>query len=588
MSTARILLTAASCVVLVGPLSAQVAQSPPQAAVAELEPQDVNKTQKTSDFDDTVVVAGHRGVGHDLCGAGPQPFVEKTDPGGARIWLRTANADRDCDGDGQGDGEGDPLFAGMTSIDPAYIQAGSVLGLAFGASGEIYLTGQILIAWQSASPIGADSTWAAFVLRLAADGSHLGDAYLGVDPPAPPASVENCAALCATLAGTAFDQFAGRAVAYDATGVAVTGWWRAASAGGGSDQELFVARYTTDLLVRKFLAQRTYPGDDAGLGLAFDEQKHVLATGYFGVAHDVFAARFHGESGGLLDVFTGGGPWDDEGRQIASRPAEVEARGCFTDEATFGGQKLAGEGPTAFVLLLEPDLGFKSASAAGPCRNDEEESALRSLPLKARTAETGTPPPPPPPPVENEPKAMSFLIGTPGSCGCEQAPPNGMCVYQAGPGGASSHPCLRQVAESDDEYLHAYGEIVPGSVPTSEIEIEFDFEVDPQASVPVSVGLELNSDYCTTITLSLGGGDAAAGEYHELGSTELCPLDEPVITMPIPAAVAEALGFLNGNVPAAPVKCLLNLLLKGQACGGCAHGGQDADIDEAMLTSEYP
>lgn len=302
MSPAPILL--AATFVLVCPVAAQVAM---QTVPVEITPRDVEKTQEASPYDNTVVKAGHRGLPQGDCAPGPQPFLEKTDAAGARVWIRTANADLDCDGDGQGDGEGDPLFAGMTSLDPAYIQAGTVHALAVTAGGEIYATGQILIAWQSGSPIGADSTWGAFVLRLAPDGHHLGDAYLGVDPPGPPAAVENCAALCATLAGTAFDQYAGRGIAVDATaGVAVTGWWRAASAGGVSDQELFVARFTLDLAVRKFLRQRTYAGDDAGLDVAFDVLKHLLVTGYFGPLRDVFAARFHGETGDLQQVFTAG------------------------------------------------------------------------------------------------------------------------------------------------------------------------------------------------------------------------------------------------------------------------------------------
>src|SRR5262245_46954085 len=92
MSPARIAV-ARGCA-MVCPASAQVWGT--GATSAEITPRDVEKTPTPSPIDNTFVRAGHQGLPHGECGPGPQPFIEKVDAGGTRLWIRAADADPAC------------------------------------------------------------------------------------------------------------------------------------------------------------------------------------------------------------------------------------------------------------------------------------------------------------------------------------------------------------------------------------------------------------------------------------------------------------------------------------------------------------
>lgn len=541
-----------------------------QAVQIVIDPQDIEEA-RVEEPDGTVVVGGQLGVALP-CTPGPQAFIEKRRADGSVVWLLTANADEDCDGNGQGDGGGDPLFEQWSLFPKENIEATTVSSIVNRASGGYYATGQMLVAWTADAAIQA--VWGAFVLRISAGGNVTGQAYFGVPPAGPQVTVPACETLCVALTNTALDQYGSRSIDSDAGTVVIGGWLR--KAGDTGEKDVFLARLSDDLATTQWTYSRPYPGDDDVLDVTFDPKGDVLTTGYYSEYHDAFAARHSGASGEPTNIFTVNGPLDDDGYQIqavvdpVSGEDQVELSGSFTNWASFGGQVITGTGLTYFTALLTTALTLISVETDGGEEGVGQATAVSRQFLVLGGGGTPSNPDPTGGGQDNDPDDVAILAGENGNCEDE------------GP----EDTCVPLVMDSDNERLHVYG-VIQSPEEGDLVDAAFRFPLSAERPRVESVSIEVRSEYCSSIHMALGGGLANSGEYHDLADVDLCPFDEPIVTVDVPPSLAEELGFAS-SLPPLPLLVRTTMALFGVPCDGCSSGAKDTKLDEITVTSDYP
>ncbi len=552
-------------------------QIDPAEILVHVDSQDVEQARSDGP-DGSRLIAGHRGARPGCPGV--QAYARKMNTDGSLAWELNAAADKDCDVDGQPDGGGAPMFADIIGLDHDYILSSTIHDVLHGPDGSAYLTGQLLVGWEDAGVLTA--VWSAFVLYRGPLGQHVADLYVGPQPTGTPAQTLDCLALCSALGESELTQWGGRALATlknpssPANGLVLAGWrWSVDELSGGHKDVFFVA-LDWSLETARWLNILPHPGADLPLDIAVAENGNVYATGYYGPAHDVFVACFDGIDGTLTQVFVGGGAFDDWSDQLKITEAgEIEIKGKFTKSATFGDVTLQGTGPTGFRALLTPDLELILAELldggpnGGGTGEQQTSSSLKGVMGQNLPTELPTVPP----------------SGTQGSV------PTFVDVI-VGFAGSTTDPAL--VGKSDNEYLVLYGDEQPDHHKT---EVLFEVPIVPGASILKSVVLEFKSTYCTDLDILLGGGDAPTNVYYDIGGAEVCPLEEPVITIEIPTNIAEEnLGFSASSQSEAALEVRMGMDIYGHppelaACGGeiaCGSPADDEQIDELMINSEFP
>ncbi len=581
MCRVRILQTALCALVLQGlnpsPTMAAVRiEIDPAEVVIEVESRDVERPPVQGD-DGSAMVAGHLGTQAGCPGV--QAYLTRYHDDGSIAWTKSACAGKDCDGDGNPDG-GDPLFEHMTSIDPAYIQSSTAHESVFGPDGSTYTTGQFLLAWGD----GPEPTvvWGGFVLHFGVEGEHLGDVYLGPPIDGPPAEALGCEALCSALGNTSLTQWGGRELAwlddqpdYDG-GLVLAGWIRSAANGGADGKDVFLTVITPDLGDARWFRIFAYPGDDVPLDVAVAANGDIYSAGRYGESNDAWVGRFYGRDGTPTHFFLGGGPYGDWSEEIEIHTdGTVQVTGTFTEQATFSGQALTGNGTTGFSALLTAELelieiettGGNGGGGGGQTTTIPPQTANVPAPLNGQPL-----PPPPPPggppgePTHNEPSGIEVLVGT--------------VLTGTDP---------TQVASIDDDYLKLFGEYQPEH---KKVEIVFEIPISPQAPSLKSVKLQFQSESCTNIQVYLGGGAALPDVYHGIGGAALCPHDESLITIDIPSDIAEIeLGYTATSQPTEPLLVLVTLESQGHnpLCGTAeilCSSGEDEEFNMASAESE--
>ncbi len=159
-----------------------------------------------------------------------------------------------------------------------------------------------------------------------------------------------------------------------------------------------------------------------------------------------------------------------------------------------------------------------------------------------------------------------------------------------GSAGGEVRPML--VEASDDElYLVLIGE---EKVDYDETEVIFEIPIHEGATNLTSIKIEFRSEYCTSLWVSLGGGSAGEGTFHELQeeALDICPFDEPTIYIEIPAETAELIGYgATSAPPYNPVLAKVILQTHGFAScpvGECSTTTENTDVDSVHCNSEYP
>lgn len=559
-----------------GPALAQEAAAANILQPIELEMREVEKTHNVNPADGSTVIGGHVGVTLE-CTPCPQAYAKMVDSGSEVAWHYTANADRDCDGNGVPDGEGEPLFGNWTIFDPSFIFGSTVSASAFHPSGDVFLAGQLLVAYAAEGTV--QGAWGAFVLRFSPEGTLVGQAYFGAVPGGEPPNVATCEALCSALNDSGLEQNAGGAIAYRQGAVAIGGWTRPPTPEGVGDKDVFVALLDEDLTSTSWTFEHRVPGsDDEVLAVAFDGAGEVYVSGYFGAGRDGFAARFDALAGSPTQYLTFAGPLDDEGTGIeAEGPAFAEVLrldGFFTDAMLIGGEVFTGTGVTFFSACLSRGMNVLQVdippAAVGSCAGGQ---ALRASapkvqqidnPASGLVSETE---------AENNPVDVEIVAG------------QGInCRHLANLEGAN---CVDRVEHSDNKYLNVYGELPEEPEDGDLIEIDFTFDLPGGKPKLTWISFEMVSEYCMEIDLALGGGDAPAGVLYELDEIDVCPLDEPVVTIEVPESIAQALGFWS-SLPQQSLVCKMRARLFGIECSTCDSAGKNSELDDLTAGSEVP
>ncbi len=578
MCRVRILQTALCALVLQGlnlppAMAIQRAEADPEQVIVIVDPEDVERPP-VEDDDGGYLIAGHLGAQPGCPGV--QGFVKKYFAGGTLAWAKTASAEKDCDGDGAPDGGGDPLFEDMTSLDPAYIQSSTMYESVFAPDGTSYTPGQVLLAWNAHETGELTVAWAAVVLHHSLTGEHLADAYFGPEILGPPATATGCDGLCLAMGNTDLFQAGGRAVAWleggadIEEGLVVTGWVRP-EGDHDEDRNLFLGLLSPDLTVTRWYQDIPFPGPDVPMDIAMGDHRDIYITGHYGSDHDVFAGRFHYKTGALTHIFRGGGPHDDWGETIeVVNGSDLEVRGMFTDTATFESQILTGSGPTPFTALLTENLELLQIEIPGGGQSGQSASAAQPPADPGTLALTlkgviGIPPSPPRTVHKNVPTDIDLIVGT---------------------SGTGTSPTL--VVSKDEKYLILYGEEGPGY---KRVVVRFEVPIAQEAPSLKSVRLRFKSEYCTNVSIFLGGGGEDPGIFHGIGGTAICPYDESWITVQVPRGIAEdELGYTPTSPPNAPLLVEIDMEVHGAiSCpqGSClGGGGADEELNAIEVGSE--
>jgi len=553
-----------------------------------IQPRDVDQTQAT-DSNGNIVIGGHLGVQQGCPGV--QSFIKKFRSNGELAWQRSASATKDCDGDGQIDG-GLDFFEGLNSLDPAYIIASTVRETVFTSDRFIYEAGQILVAWEEEGVLTAG--WGALFVHRARNGRILHDIYVGVQPTGAPSEIQTCVVVCAALGESAFGQWGGRSIELlesqeGVESVLVSGWEVAASDQGLTDRDVFLASLSPDFATIHWGKTIPHAGKDDPLDIVMTPDGDAWVTGYQGFDHNVFVAHFYGQDGALAHAFLGSGPQDNRGDEIAiTAQGDIEVKGRFMDSLSLADQILTGEGETEFRAVFSPTLELILAEVIGEenlvggdsstanAQAGIDKGDLKDL-IRVKSAAgfggAGVPVPITVPEMEgdhqNPPEAISLIVGVP-----------------------SGEVSPESLATSDDgEYLHLSGH---PKVDFNEVVVDFEIPIYTGAKVLTSVMLEFGSEYCTSLTVLLGGGTAPPGTFYELQDEpiDVCPFDEPSIYVQISPDDAELIGYgASLRQPDEPV--MIRVIMEIYGFGGCAIGScisteDDTALDSAHCNSEYP
>lgn len=546
------------------------------AELVYVEVQKVEKTHIVNPLDGSTVTGGHVGVALD-CTPCPQAYAKRVEAGGAVAWHYTAHADKDCDGDGEADGEGDPLFEDWTAFDPAFIFGSTMSAATLHPGGDVFYYGQVLVAFTVEGIL--QGAWGAFVMRFTPGGALVGQAYFGAVPQGEPPAVASCEALCSALNDSTLEQNGSGAIALRQGSVAIGGWKRSPVPGGVGDKDVFVALLDEGLAAASWIYERGFLGsDDEVRAVDFDSAGHVFVAGYFETERDGFALRFDAQTGDPTQYLAFGGPLDDEGTGIeVEGPALAEVvrvDGFFTDEMWIGGQHVTGSGVATFSACLTKQMAFVSvetpAGGSGSCAAGPSQPSSQPKAQAAGNPQQGVGPESE---VESAPVDVDVLVGQSGNCRPESS--------------LEEVNCVARVERSDDKYLHVYGEFGEDPEDGELLEIEFTIDVPEAKPRLTRVSFELVSDYCSTISISLGGGNLQVDTFIPLGEIEVCPLDEPVITIEVPEETAQELGFWNG-LPQHPLISRLRQRLFGIACSTCDSLAKDSELDHFTAGSGDP
>ncbi|MEM7586422.1 MAG: hypothetical protein AAF560_23730 [Acidobacteriota bacterium] len=203
--------------------------------------------------DGTLVVGGQLQERFGECGPRSRAFLARRDPYGHDLWFR-----------------GSDLLTELTSLDAGYILASTVRDVTVDPfTHEVFAIVEALLGWRGAACPGVATTRGTLVLRLAADGALLHDAYLGTRPEGRIVSSLGCSELCSPERS---EQLLGSRITVDPNGsVTVTGHKlspTAAIARGALGSSSFAARLSPDLSLRPAFALDSAPLRKSGVACA--------------------------------------------------------------------------------------------------------------------------------------------------------------------------------------------------------------------------------------------------------------------------------------------------------------------------------
>ncbi len=549
-------------------------------------------TRQSNPFDGTWLTGGSLSPAEAGCSAGVQGFFLQEDQNQTPVCQLYGNAGTECSGMGSG---GHSLFGNLTNIYQEYIETSIVTDTAVNpANGDMYVAVNVQMAWRTVPANELEAAFGAIVLQVDAQCTVMAGLYLGPVPTGiPDTSAKSCDVLCAALA-VEHPQYAIEALAFNASTLGLVGWYRAPAPDPTqlATKDLLISQLTLDLSTYSWGALPPFPGNDVGLDLAISDIGEFFATGYFGTARDIFLVRY-GNQGGLLSVATAGGALDDQGSTIMiNGESEIVIEGYFTDSATFGGQQITGAGPTAFTATYNYGLELLSVEVPDAGGNNGTSSAMGNqtqVPLVQV---------PPPSGSHDAPSLAAGLVsGAPTKAIPNQpATPIGVSPYVVellkGEVGSSSAGAnwVQQVKESEDVHLHLYGESVEDPDSDEAVSVtRYLFQIGPLATEIRTFKLEVLSDYCNVLTIDLAR--VGSSNIHTLPLIEICPLDEPVITVTIPQSVSTALGFsdTSGGILEATIHMSLNGAAPCTAPAGavCSTNGKNSCIDEVEVGPDY-
>lgn len=577
------------------------------ATPQEVEIEDIEKQNVVLGLaDGSRIVAGHLGRQAAGCPGGTQAYARRENAQGGTIWERFAHAGTGCTGTGS---DGDSLLEGVTSIDPAYFIASSAASAVDSGTGQQYYAISSLIAWETVPDGVLKATWGLLLIAADKDGNRVADTYFGAQPEGVPTDGATCDVVCEALA-VENDQYSGTALAVAGNGLHVTGWKRAAITEGHytTDKDVLTLAVSSDLASLKWLSAPSFDGNDVGLAIAVASWGHTYVTGYYGTQLDFFVASFL-PGGALYRVFVAGGPKDDWGYSVTvdESAAELVVMGTFTDEVTVEERQIGApdNGPIAFTARFDPLLELLSLVTSA------DDAVVFGMPGQ------GVPPPACGGPSQATPQQPLSLasVGRDVGDGEKRAKTRQPRAGRTGGGTAGPRPgeeshqehvyeptaidvtigekgsgTIEAVAASDDCYLHLLAQLDP----TAEVsEAVFEIELMDGAPVPKEITLEFGSEYCLTVDVAIGGGNGSG--WQALETLELCPLEEPRFTIPVPADKAAALGFVDGArvelMPPLQVRTTFNF--HGAPCAPdpfqlcSSSGGKDCDVDDLDVTSDY-
>lgn len=563
--------------------AAQVGAAPVQVDLVEIDKLNASLLLP----DGSVVEGGHLGPQTAGCSIGTHAFIQRKAPGGSTLWARYANAGTGCTGTGSG---GDSIFESVTGVDTDYIVGSSMTTLQNAATGELYAAVSSLLAWKTSPEADLSAAWGLLLIVLDASGNHVADRYFGAQPSGLTVDPEACDQVCAALAGR-HDQYGAEALALRGQDLWVTGWFRPriTDAEALGDKDVLAIRVADDLSTVHAVATPGFPGHDAGEALAIDHFGIAWITGYYGALRDFFIAAFL-PNGTVYRAFVAGGPLDDWGHTVTliENDTKIVVDGEVTDWAVFAGQTVGapGGGQLGFTATFDRALGLLSLDTFAPVPATAPDSRYRAA--RAQLSDgcglgSGDPPPLGPPP----PAMLEAEVGQRQGAGPHVYHPTAFTLIEGRFGSGTVHA----LQSSDDCYLSLGAKTDPAE---EALEAVFDLPLMDEAPVPHTVSFEFRSEYCASIDIDLGGGEASA--FVDLAAIDLCPLDEPVVTIEVPSQVAASLGFVPGAPVSqmAPLRIKARIVLEGAPCEpdpfslGCnTSGGKDCDIDDVSATSDY-
>lgn len=568
-----------------GPPCAEAQPQPPPGPVSNLtfDPVDV-ETVSLPHTGGTSIAGGFYGSDGETCGSGTEAFIERRNADGSLAWRRchVAAPEGRCHFLG-----GQPLFAGLTSIDPAHVVASRVYDADVGQNGDVALTGEVFTACEPGA--GLVVSRAAVLMLLDAEGNVLSDAVVGDVPTCPPPEETTCCRdLCHDTwfppadGGGGDGSCGGRAIRLSDAGVAFGGWCTAP--GSPTDRDVAIGRFDREL-ERLWLFQGGLPRKDVATDVVMDSQGTVYATGFSvvdGRDRELFVSSHHPTTGQLLDAVMGGGGDDDSGQAISlDGNGDLVVEGYVTGQATLGGQVLGNpsNGRQGFSVVLSTSQlqPLQLQTLPGPDPGGRGPEAPHPGPLRAQAPE-GPPGPPLAIPRKDgmplEPPEQAFtiedcvvLLGTTGG-GCAEV------LEESGDGSTLNLTALFDVDGTLAIDLGIY--LLP---------VPWPFEL-------TSFGLKVEADFCYTATLWL---DGVLDDVDVLiGSKEVCPAERPGLYAEIPEDVSHLLGFSKTTTP--PPGELLEARIRfdfglnpctpvpGLSCDSQA---KDASVDEIEADVEF-
>lgn len=484
----------------------------------------------------------------ESCTFGSQAFLKKEAADGQEQWHQLGHANDFC-----GDAE-NPLLDMLTGIDPRFIVASKIYDLAIDPATEtLAMTGELLLAWNdpsSESELQVTATQGAFVALLTLDGTLISDAYLGPQPAGFPVSELSCATLCRRGEDLGQQHFGGRAVAFDdQADVILTGW--TAVEAPVREQDLFIARYRSDLSQLEWLVEEGELGDDCPLDVVVDTHGTIFVTGYGGFHRDTLLARF--SPNGQREILTYAvGSGDDEGRRLEiGEDGLLRMHGRLTGQCTFGQMTLGVEGKKQqdFTVLFDENLEPIRGQTEDPfemMRKSEEEEE------------------------EEEPIEGGHVEHPTGIKYQEE---------QWGTGG------VHETHLSDDYHLRLYS----GSEAQTTFEAFFRLEREPVFLKRVR--LETRSQACYTVSLHIRGFDS--DNFLPAGQRDICPGDEPIQVFQISRELSDQLGIDGKSEPGFSLVMVIKVHIEFRqpksSCQGCKAStpGEDVSIDQLEAEVDY-